>query len=268
MDGDLQHDPSILPTMVDILRVGTADVVVASRYLSTERAIVWSPARHVLSRLATVVANQITRRDLTDPVSGYFAAKRDIVERTAACSSGQGFKILFEVLWFSRQRNIRVKEIGYSFAPRASGTSKLDVRALHDLLFSILHCLMGRWLPAWFVMFALVGGLGVLVHFLALVVLTNYMQLSTSQAIASLVAMTKNFAINNLLTYRDVRLRGFSWLYGWLTFSTICSVGLFANVGIAAMLFEDQAVWYLSALAGIIIGGVWNYSVTSFYTWR
>jgi len=82
------------------------------------------------------------------------------------------------------------------------------------------------------------------------------------------VAITSNFALNNILTYRDMRLRGWQWVRGWVSFTLVCSVGALANVGIAAYLFRMDTFWVLSALAGIIIGAVWNYAVTAAYTWK
>ncbi len=79
--------------------------------------------------------------------------------------------------------------------------------------------------------------------------------------------MVFNFAVNNVLTYRDHRLRGAAWFTGLLTFIAACSVGAVANVGIARYLFANHAQWLLAALAGIMVSAVWNYSVTQLYTW-
>jgi dolichol-phosphate mannosyltransferase len=80
--------------------------------------------------------------------------------------------------------------------------------------------------------------------------------------------MTFNYVVNNSLTYRDRRRRGWQFLTGWLSFALACSVGAFANVGIAAWLFERQTFWVVSALSGVLVGAVWNYAVTSVYTWK
>jgi dolichol-phosphate mannosyltransferase len=80
--------------------------------------------------------------------------------------------------------------------------------------------------------------------------------------------MTFNFFINNSLTYRDRRLRGWRLLWGWTTFTLACSLGAIANVGVASYLFYQRTgSWVVSALAGIAVGVVWNYAVTSIYTW-
>ncbi|WP_372725805.1 GtrA family protein, partial [Immundisolibacter sp.] len=118
--------------------------------------------------------------------------------------------------------------------------------------------------------FSAVGGLGVVVHLAVLAVAFKGFGegFVAAQILATVVAMTFNYVVNNSLTYRDRRLRGWRFVTGWLSFSLACSVGAFANVGIAAYLFDRQTFWVLSALSGVLVGAVWNYAVTSVYTWR
>jgi len=80
--------------------------------------------------------------------------------------------------------------------------------------------------------------------------------------------MVTNFLSNNALTYRDKRLRGRRLLRGLLTFVAICSVGALANVRFATAAFEQDYSWWVSGIAGAVIGSVWNYSVSSLFTWR
>jgi len=80
--------------------------------------------------------------------------------------------------------------------------------------------------------------------------------------------MTSNFFLNNLFTYRDQRLRGVRLLRGLLSFYLICSVGAIGNVGIATYVFAADNVWWLAGIAGAIVGSVWNYAVSSVFTWR
>ena len=89
-----------------------------------------------------------------------------------------------------------------------------------------------------------------------------------AQAAATLVAMSSNFALNNLLTYRDMRLRGWGLLRGWASFVAACSIGGLANVGIADYLFHKDSFWITSAIAGVLVGVVWNYAVTAVVTWK
>ena len=116
----------------------------------------------------------------------------------------------------------------------------------------------------------LVGSLGVIVHLATQALLFEGFGLGfvASQALATGVAMTFNFALNNVLTYRDMQLRGWQWLRGWFSFSLACSVGAIANVGIASYIFSFDARWVLAAIAGILVGAVWKYAVTMVYTWK
>jgi dolichol-phosphate mannosyltransferase len=80
--------------------------------------------------------------------------------------------------------------------------------------------------------------------------------------------MTWNFFLNNVITYRDQRLKGRRLIWGLLSFYVICSVGAVANVGVAEIVFNRNATWWLAGLAGAAIGVVWNFAVSSFLTWR
>ena len=46
-----------------------------------------------------------------------------------------------------------------------------------------------------------------------------------------------------------------------------CSIGLLANVGVAAVLVRMGVHAYAAALAGIVIGSVWNFALSSRFVW-
>jgi dolichol-phosphate mannosyltransferase len=146
----------------------------------------------------------------------------------------------------------------------------MDSQAVWDYLMLLADKALGGIVPVRFVAFALVGGVGVLVHFAVLTALFRAMSLpfTISQAGAAAVAMAINFILNNTLTFRDLRLRGWRWVNGLFSFALTCSLGALANVGVASYLFKRHALWELSALAGIIVGAVWNYAMTATYTWK
>ncbi len=89
-----------------------------------------------------------------------------------------------------------------------------------------------------------------------------------AQTVATMVAMTSNFFLNNLFTYRDQRLKGLRLIRGLLSFYLICSVGAVANVGLAAFFYNWRQIWWLAGVAGVIVGSVWNYAVSSVFTWK
>ncbi|MDJ0927662.1 MAG: glycosyltransferase family 2 protein [Gammaproteobacteria bacterium] len=269
MDGDLQHDEALLPRMLDVLQGGQTDIVVGSRYVEGGGDAGLNAARAGMSQFATRVSRPLIPADLQDPMSGFFMLRREIFDATVRDLSGIGFKILLDIFATSREQ-LRFQELPYEFRSREAGESKLDTQALWDYGMLLLDKMFGRWIPARFVSFMLVGGVGVFVHMavlsLSLQVIGNTFLFS--QAAATLVAMTTNFIMNNLITYRDLRLRGWGLLRGWLSFVLACSIGAIANVGVAQYLFEQQTAWALAGLAGILVGAVWNYVITLVYTWR
>lgn len=89
----------------------------------------------------------------------------------------------------------------------------------------------------------------------------------TAQTVATLIAMTSNFYLNNILTYRDRRLRGTRLLVGLLSFYLVCSVGVLANIGAADYVYKIDQVWWVAGMAGAFVGAVWNYAMSSQFTW-
>lgn len=270
MDGDLQHDPALLRPMLDALRGGQTDIVVGSRHVAGGGVGDFSAQRQGISRLATRLSRAVLKADLTDPMSGFFMLTRPaLMGCLRGGVSGIGYKILVD-LFASAPRPLRFAELPYTFRTRQAGESKLDSKVVWDYLMLLADKLVGRFVPVRFLAFSAVGGLGVGVHLLTLALVFRGLGVGfvAGQIIATLVAMTFNYVVNNSLTYRDRRRRGWQFLTGWLSFALACSVGAFANVGIAAYLFERQTFWVVSALAGVLVGAVWNYAVTSVYTWR
>ena len=80
--------------------------------------------------------------------------------------------------------------------------------------------------------------------------------------------MLANFQLNNLVTYRDTRLRGRALMHGLAVFLVGCGLGAYANIGIARLLYVDHAGWTPAGLAGAAIGLVWNYAISATLVWR
>ncbi len=269
MDADLQHDETLLPEMLAALRSGNLDLVIGSRYLGAGAAgHPQDGARLAGSRAATRLANIFLKTRLSDPLSGFFVMKRDLLQEVLPRLSAIGFKILLDIV-VSAQRPLRMLEVPYCFRARQAGRSKLDSLAAWEFLLLLADKRFGRWVPIRFLAFATVGSFGVLVHVAAVALLLKGLGASfaVAQASATLVAMTTNFLLNNQLTYRDRRLHGWRLATGWLSFVAICSIGAVANVGIASFIYQQEAGWLPAALAGVLISAVWNYGMSSLLTW-
>jgi dolichol-phosphate mannosyltransferase len=269
MDADLQHDETILPTMLRTAKQG-ADIVVGSRYSEGGGVGTWSQQRLQMSRFASLAARLVLRDVVSDPMSGFFLIRRQAFDSVVRRLSSQGFKILLDILATGKGR-LKVAETPYTFRERLHGESKLDSGVVWDYAALLIDKTIGRYIPARFIMFAGVGTLGVIVHMAVLggLLATKAATFIEAQSVAAVAAMTFNFFVNNWLTYRDRRLRGV-WpiLSGLLTFYAVCAIGAVANVGIASYLFLSNYSWWLAGVAGVIVGAVWNYAASSLYTWR
>ncbi len=269
MDADLQHDETLLPTMYSTLQDEALDIVVGSRYVAGGDASAFTDDRARKSELATRMSRMVVPESLQDPMSGFFMITRQAFESCMRNLSGIGFKILMD-LFASAPEPLRFKELPFTFGQRFAGESKLDNQALWDYGMLLLDKLFGRFVPVRFVAFIMVGGIGVAVHMGLLTLFYQGMDYGfvTSQVGATLVAMTVNYVINNVITYRDLQLKGVDWLKGWFSFVLACSIGALANVGVAGYLFSQQTAWLLAGFAGIVVGAVWNYAITQLYTWH
>ncbi len=269
MDADLQHDPALLPQMLDELKAGHAELVVGSRYVTGGTTGNWQRQRVAMSRVATWLARMITRQEIADPMSGYFMMRRERFEQLAPALSSLGFKILLDIV-ASASPPLKVRELPLVFGVRHAGESKLSANVAWEFVLLLADKLVGRWIPIRFLSFGLVGGLGVGVHFsiLSLLLAGVALPFLTAQAIATGVAMVFNYALNNILTYLDRPRRGWRWFTGLASFAAICSIGAVANVGVSAYLFERDSRWQIAALAGIAVGAVWNFAVSNVYTWQ
>jgi dolichol-phosphate mannosyltransferase len=270
MDADLQHDESILPTMLERLTAGDVDIVVGSRLGEGGSAAGGlSAKREMSSRIVASIVTRFFPRGVTDVLSGFFMIRREAFDVLAPQLEQSGFKILADILITSGD-SLRVAEIGFTFRARQAGVSKLDSRVVLDFAGLLINKLSRGIIPVRFIFFGLVGASGVFIHILTLrlALITVGLSFAVSQSLATIVAMTWNFYINNEITYRDSQLKGVRFLQGLLLFYLVCGVGAVANVGMANWLFMRDPVWWIAGLAGAAVGAIWNYALSSSLVWK
>jgi len=271
IDGDGQHDETLLPAMLVRLRgAADLDLVVGSRFVDGGGTGEWDRDRVAKSALATRLSRRVLKADLSDPMSGFFAIRTAVARELVPHLSGIGFKILLDLMTAS-PRPLAFAELPYTFRVREVGESKLDHVVAMEYLIALYDRMFGRLVPVRFAMFCLIGLIGVVPH-MAVLGLLHYAvgaRFLTAQIAATAAAMTFNFFLNNALTYRDRRLKGGRQLFdGWVSFCLACSVGAVANVGVADFLHDARAgAWVLPALAGIAVSAVWNYALSSRFVW-
>ena len=269
IDGDLQHDEALLPRMLKRLTDDEADLVVGSRYIDGTKSEGLAGARSTISHTATGLAQKLLGTSLSDPMSGFFMARRECVEQVAGRLSPIGFKILLDLV-LTAQGHLRVVEEPYTFRERHAGESKFDLRIGIEFLGLLLAKLTGGVVDSRFLMFALVGSVGLVVNIVALKIglATFGLPFAVAQSAATFVALLSNFLLNNATTYRDRRLRGFSLVTGFLGFCAIGFAGAISNVGLATWLYSEHSVWWVAGAAGSVMGALWNYLMSSQFVWR
>ena len=268
MDADLQHDEALLVAMLDSLRSGRADLVVASRYLYGGSAAGLSKQRSRVSRWSNALVRLLLGIDLTDPMSGHFMIRRDVFEALAPAISSQGFKILLDILATARGR-LRTIELPSVFRERQHGESKLDSKIALDFAALVTAKLTNHAVSARFLLFCLVGLTGIAIHLSILrVLLAAALSFSAAQTLATVAAITWNFVLNNFFTYSDQRLAGRRFLTGLVRFQLICAIGAICNVGIATWIYDYDRMWWIAGLGGALIGAVWNFAVSAAFVWR
>jgi dolichol-phosphate mannosyltransferase len=255
--------------MLEQIKSTGADLVIASRHAAGGGIVDFGRSRQWLSRLGAHISRVVCRCQVSDPMSGFFLLRRELLNQVVRRLSGTGFKILVDIL-ASAPTPVTVVEVPYTFRPRLRGTSKLDINIGFEYVLLVLEKLLGDIIPVRFTMFALVGSLGVVLNLIEFWLFYKVLNtgFAVAQALAAVTAMTVNFFLNNIFTYRDLRLRGWHILNGLVSFCAACSIGAMINITLAKLCMERGLPWYLAATIGLIIGSVWNYSVTSVITWR
>lgn len=268
IDADLQHDERILPDLYRAIADGSHELAIGTRYCQGGSTGEWAENRLKISRFATALASPIMKTRLSDPMSGFFAVRRDVLLEAAPRLSNVGYKILLDLV-ASLPRPLKVAEVGYTFGIRQHGASKLDEMVALEYFELLLDKTVGRFVPVKLVQFGAVGMLGVGVHLLLLDLALSALGLTFawSQAAAVVGAMTFNFALNNRFTYRDQQLKGLAWFGGLLSFYLVCSLGAVANVGIGSLVYDQFHGWWIAGIAGAIVGSVWNYVASGWLTW-
>jgi dolichol-phosphate mannosyltransferase len=269
MDGDLQHDEAVLPLLFNKIAIEGNDIAVGSRYVDGGGVGEWSKERQFISKFATWLSDRVLKTKLADPMSGFFAISRTTFMESLPRLSTVGFKILLDIA-ASAPKPLRVADVPFTFRTRSHGESKLDSAVAWEFIIMLADKVVGHIIPVRFLLFAFVGSLGLFVHLVVLGASIHLLSLdfASAQTLAVFCAMTFNFAVNNALTYRDRRLRGSRLFFGLLSFYAVCLMGAAANVGVGTYIHNAQWTWWFAGLSGALVGAVWNYAVSSVFTWK
>lgn len=267
IDADFQHDERILPLMYARLAQDGADLAVGTRYAAGGGVGDWARSRQRMSDVATRIARLLVGRRTSDPMSGFFMARRQVFAAAVYNLSSQGYKILLDLI-SAHPGELRIVDVPYTFRSRRAGASKISPMVLAEFAFLMVGKLSRGLIPPRFVLFALVGGLGLGVHVAALsALLSAGLAFMPAQTGAVAVAIAFNYVVNNEFTYRDRRLTGREFALGFVIFAAICSIGAIANIGVAKLAIEETDSWSFAGIAGAIVGSVFNFGGASSMVW-
>ena len=272
MDADLSHPPEKIPEMVSLITAGNADMVVGSRYVPGGHVENWPIHRRVISKGATLLAHWLTK--VRDPMSGFFALKRSVVEGVEL--DPVGYKIGLEIIVKGKARD--VKEVPITFADRKAGKSKLGASVTMKY---IDHCIrLYEYKKPWlsrYLKFALIGGLGTLINLAVLWFGVDRLGLYylVAASLAFVVADTNNFIWNRWWNFRSKGKLHFQYLQ----FITVSLFGLGLNLSLLWALKEHIVPWFGIAdqstlllmceqVVAIFIVSTFNFFVNSFWTFR
>ena len=267
MDADFQHDETKLRPMYDKLIENNADIVVGTRYAGGGGVGDWDGTRQKMSDFATSVSRMLVGNQTSDPMSGFFMIRRAVFAASVYDLSQQGYKILLDII-SSAPKPLKIVEVPYQFRSRREGESKISAMVLAEFAFLLIEKLSRGFIPPRFVLFSIVGGLGLLVHLSILYLLKAWsVSFLGAQSAAIAGAMVFNFIVNNQFTYHDRRLTGRRLVTGALLFCVVCSIGALANVGVAELAIQRTHSWSLAGIAGALMGAVFNFGAASSLVW-
>ena len=270
MDADCQHDPRDLISMILLANNKGLDLIIGSRFKNNAKNDSHTGLRAVMSQVGNKISALVLRRDISDPLTGYFLIKRKVVLEIIRDLQPAGYKILLEILFCLREKDCNIEEIQINFRPRLLGESKLDISIILNFIEQLLIHLTKGIFPQGFLGFIIVGSTGVVVHILSLYLTFLFLHISflMSQTIATLCAMLWNYTLNNRFTFKRSRKSGSDWLIGLALFVTASSFGAIANVGMAGFLNGQEYNWLIAGVAGIIVGTVFNFAISKTVVWR
>lgn len=288
IDADLQHDPAVLPRMLDEVRSGDVDVCVGSRSTEGGGYGDWSASRRMVSWVATVIARVLLRVSVSDPMSGFFVISEAAYDRTAPSINPRGFKILLEFI--GRNRDLRVSEVGYSFRNRTHGETKLNRSVIRAYLLGVAELRLGRQVDPVFLLYVLVGivGLGVNSLVFTIAEAAGVPRVTTglnealdpiegSFLLSVMVSILVLFVLNNEFTFWEERYRGWKLAPAFGVFFVMSLIGTLVHVavfkflqGIGFLLSVLGADWSRVAqnLLGATVALVVNWYLNSTYLWR
>ncbi len=263
MDSDFSHPPQIIPKMIEAFKQYQCDLVVASRYITGGSIQGWTTKRKLMSKVATMIAKKGLDVKTKDPMSGFFAFKKNIIKELNF--DAIGYKILLEII--VKTKGVNIKEVPYTFENRKLGSSKLDNSVIIDYFKSVWKLYKNGKIETpnekrnsiHFISkaarFFTVGASGFLVNYIVSMIFTSgltemwYLHANIFGIIASI---STNFILNKIWTFEDRDFSRKKTLTQYGKFSIFSSLGALVQLGLVFLLVDSYNVTYPLALISAI----------------
>ena len=280
MDGDFSHPPNVIPKMIDSLKKSHYDIVVASRYIKGGAIQGWSLKRKIISKIATKIAKKGLGVEQNDPMSGFFAFKKNLVDGLKF--DGIGYKMLLELL--VKTKGVNVTEIPYTFTDRQFGSSKLGAQTIIDYIRSVWKLYHSGKLStkqeirtsisflSKAARFYTVGASGLVVNFLFSLLFVNgvtELWYIHANVIGIFASMTTNFLLNKYWTFEDKDFQIKKTILQYGKFLIFSSLGAFVQLGMVYSLVENYAVMYpIAIILAVLTAAFGNFILNKKWTFR
>jgi len=280
MDSDFSHPPKIIPRLIEEIKRSGCDIAIASRYAAGGAVKGWTLKRKLLSSTATRIARKGLGINESDPMSGFFAFKRKIIDGLKL--DAIGYKMLLEIL--VKTKSAKVKEIPYTFTDRVRGSSKLDSSTMFDYVKSVWKLYRyghtakvsdtrtsvrflskaGR--------FYTVGASGLLVNYLVSLLfadaIVNFWYIHATM-VGIAISMSSNFILNKIWTFEDRNFEAKKTLAQYGKFVGFSSLGALIQLGMVYVLVDNYQVMYpIALILAVIIAASSNFILNKKWTFK
>jgi len=280
MDSDFSHPPKIIPQLVEEIKTSKCDIVIASRFVPGGAINGWSTKRKLISKTAKGIAKAGLGVNESDPMSGFFAFLRKILEGIKF--DAIGYKMLLEIL--VKTKGAKVKEIPYTFTDRTRGSSKLDSSTMFDYVKSVWKLyryghtakVSDTRTSVRFISkagrFYTVGASGLLLNYLVALGLTidvidTWYIHATIIGIA--VSMSSNFILNKIWTFEDRNFEAKKTLIQYGKFVGFSSLGALIQLGMVYILVDNyQFAYPLALILAVVIAASSNFILNKKWTFK
>ena len=280
MDSDFSHPPKIIPRLIEEIKISKYDIVIASRYTEGGEISGWSTKRKLISKGATGIAKVGLGVNESDPMSGFFAFNRNILEGIKF--NALGYKVLLEIL--VKAKGAKVKEIPYTFTNRTLGSSKLDSSTMLDFVKSVWKLyryghtakVSDTRTSVRFISkagrFYTVGASGLLVNYLVSLLfadaIINFWYIHAT-VIGIAISMSSNFILNKIWTFEDRNFEAKKTIAQYGKFVGFSSLGALIQLGMVYVLVDNYQIMYpIALILAVIIAASSNFILNKKWTFK